>query len=454
MTRSILLKTAVWLLIVGLVCPPAGLLGAAEDEAEDPVLQMVVDLLGDKDPDMRALGLQQVREGLPGEEATKKLIDVLGKVPPEVRPSLIEALGERGDAMARPAILEMLKNEQAAVRTAALVALGGLGTEAEVPMLAEKAATGSETERDAARRGLISLRGEGVNEAIVAAMAAGDAGLKVELIKALALRNATESLPKVLEAAKDVDPAVRSAGLEALRFLAGADNAAAIVDVLKAAKQADQIQKAELALLSVAHRDRLKTAEAAIAGLADAEPASRVSLLRVLARSGGEKALAAVVEQSKAGDEAVANEAVRMLTIWSDPGAAPHLLEIAKNSKNSRHQVLAVRGLVHLASPAEDKPADVKMATEAMNLAKRPAEKLLVLGMLGQTDSPDSLAVAVAALDDAVLVKEAGLSAVMISERMKKGDAKEQVGAALKKVSQKVKDEKIRKRAAEALKSL
>ena len=453
MTRSNSLKTVARLLIVGLVCPAAGLLSAAEDGAEDPLLQMVVELLGDEDRDMRALGLQQVREDLPGEEATKKLVDVLTKISPEVQPSLIEALGERGDATARPAILEMLKSEQAAVRTAALVALGGLGTPAEVPLLAQKAATGTETEKDAARRGLISLRGEGINAAVAAAMADADAALKVELIKALALRNATQSLPKVLEAAKDADPAVRSAGLEALRFLAGADNAAAIVDVLKAAKQADQIQKAELALLSVANRDRQKTAEAAIAGLADAEPASRVSLLRVLARSGGDKALAAVVEQSKADDESVADEAVRMLSVWFDAGAAGHLMGIAKNSKNSRHQVLAVRGLVNLASPAEDKPADVKMATEAINLAKRPAEKLLVIGMLGQTDSADSLAVVAAALDDAALANEAGLAAVMISERIK-GDAKEQVGAALKKVSEKVKDEKIRQRAAAALKSL
>ena len=453
MTRSNLLKTAVWLLTIGLVCPMAGLLRAAEDDAEDPVLQMVVDLLGDEDPDMRALGLQQVREELPGEEATKKLVDVLGKISPTVQPSLIEALGERRDAAARPAILDMLKSKEPAVRTAALVALGGLGTPAEVPMLAEKAASGTETEKDAARRGLISLRGDGVNDAIVAAMAKADAALKVELIKALALRNATQSLPKVLEAAKDADPAVRLAGLEALRFLAGADNAAAIVDVLKAAKQSDQIQKAELALLAVANRDRQKTAEAAISGLADAQPAARVSLLRALARSGGEKALAAVVEQSKSDDESVANEAVRMLSVWTDAGAAGHLLEIAKNSKNSRHQVLAVRGLVKLASPAEGKPADIMMAIEAMKLAKRPAEKLLIIGMLGQTDSAYSLVVVGIALDDPALANEAGLAAVMISERIE-GDGKRQAGAVLKMVSQKIKDEKIRQRAAEALKSL
>ena len=453
MTRNQFFKIAAGLLLVGFASLTAGSLSAAEDEAEDPVLQMVVDLLGNEDRDMRALGFQQVREGLPGEAATKKLVEMLAKVSPEVQAGLVEALGERGDATARPAVLEMLKSADAGVRTSALVALGGLGTPAEVPILAQKAAAGDESEQDAARRGLISLRGDGVNEAIAAAMADADANVKVELIGALALRNATESLPKVLESAKDSDPAVRSAGLEALRFLAGADNAPAIVDVLKTAGEPALVQKAELALLSVANRDREKTAQAAIAGLADATPAARVALLHVLARSGGDKSLAAVVGQLEAEDPSVADEAVRMLAIWTDASAVPHLVELAKNSTNTRHQVLAVRGLVSQASPAADKPADVKLAAQAIGLAKRPAEKLLVIGMLGQADSVDALAVVAAALDDDALAQEAGLAAVMISERIK-GDGKDQVGAALKKVGDKVKDEKTRQRAAKILKSL
>jgi len=451
--RNQLLKTAAGPLLIGIACLTVNYLPAAEEEAEDPVLQMVVDLLGNEDRDMRALGLQQVREGLPGEAATKKLVEMLVKVSPEVQASLVEALGERGDAAARPAVLEMLKSEDAAVRTSALVALGGLGTPAEVPILAQKAAAGDEAEQDAARRGLISLRGDGVNEAIAAVMANAETGVKVELIGALALRNATQSLPQILASAKDSDSAVRSAGLEALRYLAGADDAPAIVDVLKAAEEPALIQKAELALLSVANRDQEKTAQAAIAGLADAKPAARVALLHVLARSGGAKSLAAVVGQLEAEDPSVADEAVRMLAIWTDAGAVPHLVGLAKNSTNTRHQVLAVRGLVNQASPAADELADVKLATEAIGLAKRPAEKVLVIGMLGQADSVDALAVVAAALDDVALAQEACLAVVMISERIE-GDGKDQVSAALKKVSDKVKDEKTRQRAAEVLKSL
>ncbi len=453
MRRNQLSKIAAGLLLVGLACLTANSLPAAEEEAEDPVLQMVVDLLGNEDKDMRALGLQQVREGLPGEAATKKLVGMLEKLSPEVQATLVEALGERGDATARPAILDMIKSEDEAVRTAALAALGGLGTPADVPILAQKAAAGNEAEQDAARRGLISLRGDGVNKAIADAMADADTAAKVQLIGALALRNATDSLPKVLESAKDSDPAVRSAGLEALRFLASADHAPAIVDVLKAADGPELIQKAELALLSVANRDREKTAQAAIAGLADAKPAAKVSLLHILARSGGEKSLAAVVEQLKSEDESVADEAVRMLAIWTDAGAVPHLVDLAKSSKNTRHQILAVRGLVSQASPAADKPANVQLAAEAMHLAKRPADKLLVIGMLGQANSPDALAVVAGALDDAALAQEAALAAVMISERIE-GDGKDQITAAMKKVSDKAKDEKTRQRAADVLKSL
>ena len=55
----VLVSLAAGLLVVGVACLTANLLRAAEEEAEDPVLQMVVDLLGNEDKDMRALGREE-----------------------------------------------------------------------------------------------------------------------------------------------------------------------------------------------------------------------------------------------------------------------------------------------------------------------------------------------------------------------------------------------------------
>ena len=78
--------------------------GLAE-EPDDAVIQMVADLVGDPDRDMRALGYQQIREEMPGEAATKKFAQLLPSLTPKARAGLLEALGDRGDPAALEAVL-------------------------------------------------------------------------------------------------------------------------------------------------------------------------------------------------------------------------------------------------------------------------------------------------------------------------------------------------------------
>jgi hypothetical protein len=183
-----------------------------------------------------------------------------------------------------------------------------------------------------------------------------------------------------------------------------------------------------------------------------ADAASRIALLDALARAGGEKALEAVVGRLEDDDEAVRDEAVRLLAIWRDPAVKPHLLAIAQGD-NERHQVLAIRGLVRLARPQEERPADLGLLSQAMALAKRPQEKRLVLGVLGGVASPESLALAAAALGEAAVADEAGLAAVRIAEQMEDRDA-EELRDSMQKVLRYVANEEVRARAEKVLGSL
>ena len=102
--------------------------GDYREYPNEAALQIVVELIGYADRDMRGLGLQQVREGIPGESATKRFAELLPGLPPDGQAGLLEALGDRGDAAARPGVLQMLDSKEEAVRAAALLALGSLGT--------------------------------------------------------------------------------------------------------------------------------------------------------------------------------------------------------------------------------------------------------------------------------------------------------------------------------------
>ena len=70
--------------------------------ADDDAVDMIVELVSGSDNDMRELALQQIREKVPGKDATMRFVKLLPTLPTDVQVKLIDALGDRGDAAARP----------------------------------------------------------------------------------------------------------------------------------------------------------------------------------------------------------------------------------------------------------------------------------------------------------------------------------------------------------------
>src|SRR5208283_843938 len=128
--------------------------------ANEDLVQSVSDLVSDQDKDVRAVGLEQVRDEVKGPEATRRFAALLPKLAPEAQVGLLGALAERGDAAARPAVLDLLDKSRAEVRGAAIRALGALGDKDDVPRLAKLLGEAGTT-KDAVV-GITRLRGEGV----------------------------------------------------------------------------------------------------------------------------------------------------------------------------------------------------------------------------------------------------------------------------------------------------
>ena len=431
---------------VGLAAFPTGQAHAADDDAVD----MIVELVTGSDNDMRTMAIQQIREKVPGKDATRRFVELLAKLPPDAQVMLIDALGQRGDAVARPAIVKKLSSKSQAIRVAAAGALSGLAGPADIPVLARLAATGSDPEAKAARLSLRKIRGKGTNAAMTEALKGADAKTKIELITALTDRNVKESLPAVVENADDSDPKVRLAVLSAFRAMANEKHTAVIVKRLRSAKDKLERRQAALALLAVCRRGKTKCAEAVIAGFDGADAATRILLMRVLTETGGPKSLNEIVARLTDDDKSVSTQALRALSGWPDRAAVPHLKKLAADVKNLRTHILAMRGLVRLAGPGEDRPTDLAAMGEVMKLATRKEEKVLVLGALGAIPTLQSLAMVESALDTSELAEDAGFVAVLIAEKISGGN-KAQVRAVMQKVERTVKNEKTRARAKKML---
>ncbi|MFW6124530.1 MAG: HEAT repeat domain-containing protein [Pirellulales bacterium] len=427
---------------------PAATCPAQDDEGGQ--IALVTELLGEEDAEMRAVGLQYVRDEIPGEEATRKFAALLPELKPKARAELIEALGDRGDPAALPTVLEMVDSEVANVRTAAVSAVGELGTAEQVPLLAALAASDDEAAAAAAHEALVQLKGDGVDQAVMETMAGADPELRAAMIRVLAGRDAGTALPEVIEAA-GVEPAVvRLAALDALRRLADPDDAEAVVNVLRNAPNKTERRKARLALLTICSRGRQQCAGPIVAAVGQAEPAAQVALLPALARAGGPEARQAVIALTGSDDPVVSRAAVSTLATWPDRQAAERLKELADAKEPTPEQVVALRGLVRMAGPSGDQPADVAMLGQAFELARRTAERRLVIAALGRAGTMEAVERLEPMLDDPPLREAAAAAVVVAAEQLGDEAPGDRLQAVLKRVLEVSQNKMTRSRAKKA----
>ena len=221
-------------------------LPAAETQSDEHI-QRILKLIGDKDRDFRAAGLEQVRSSARGPELTRVFAGELSKLDSEGQIALLDALADRGDVAARPAVLELVSaSHDAAVRAAAIGALGRVGEAEDLPLLIKTATEGGKLERVAARDALTQFSGESVNKSLATALQSARPKAKEALIEILATRRASDQLPLLLAATVDKAAGVRRAAMNALGQIGRPDEIAQMLPgVLKAQKggERDEAEK-------------------------------------------------------------------------------------------------------------------------------------------------------------------------------------------------------------------
>jgi len=417
----------------------------AEMESPDPVLEAVA---------VRLLN------GLPGSDITKVMVAEFPKVPAFGQAHLLTAMAERGDAAARPTLLAAVKSSTPAVRAAALAAIGKLGDEASVKVLAEAAAAGEGLEQSAARRSLYTLRGPGVEREIVAELGSASGKVKLELITAVGERVAVSAADALTREAQGTDPDVRREALRALRNVGGAGQTAGLLDLLLKSSTAAERRDAALTLGTVLRKAQPAPIDAVISAYNSASALqSRLSLLDVMGQVSSVQALPLLRETMKDAKAEIARGAILALTSWNDSTPLMDLLNLAKSVSRSLQaageaidsqsalppgyvspngagrgarggrggpptnnlQVLALRGCLRLlVLESQRTPAESgRLLSEAMAVATQTNEKLSILSLLPSFPSKESLAVAQAAERDPAVANEAKVAVDQVTEALK-----------------------------------
>ena len=417
-------------------------------------LAAIFDALADKDRRVRGAGMAAL-ELLPAADVVQAITARLRTAEPKLKVALLRALTHRADKATFPAFAAAATDADPAVRIAAYNGMAALRDERAAPVLVPALLKAQGHERDAAKAAANCIPGKRMTDALLRALASAKPEGRVELIRCIALRRADPVVPPLLKlAGTDPDAAVRSQAFEALAGLGDEATVPQLVTLLVQARDNADRRAAERAVTAVCKRidDEARRTKPVLAALPGADVPARGSLLRVLGRLGGERALEAVRAALQHASPEIQDTAIRVLAKWDDPKVAADLLALAKGAKALNHRVIALDGYVRAVGMMADRPADelVKMYEAAMAAAHRPEDRKRVLAGMSRVGNLGALEMAQSYLDDPALKAEAEVAVVEIA-RAAGASHKQEAKAALEAILQSTRRKHLRKQAEDAI---
>jgi len=381
--------------------------------------------VGSDNPAIRTAAIRAAK-AMEGTEATRQLAAALTRIPPEGRAALLRHLRERGDAAALPGAVKALGDEREDVRVAAIEAVGALGKKDSAPKLIPFLGKDGD-EAEAAGRALAGMGDEGLNDALMKALANAASGERIGILAVLASRDAPAHEYVFLRHARDEDKRVRHAALKILGTQGNEGVVSGLRDVLAATTDAGEQEVVTRALLGSVRKlpddAHAKIAVNLVAGYDGAAPHVKRATLQVLActAKGYPAGLTTVRAALTDADPGVRTAAVRALADWPGTTSMDDLLEIATTTTDEAHHVLALRGylkavpVLGASEKREDRDEAVRRCKQALAAARRLEEKKQALGTAGGMKHPDALSLAVSFLGDADLNPEAAAAAIKIA---------------------------------------
>jgi len=353
------------------------------------------------------------------------LCELLPRLPVQSRIQAISALSGFRNDMVLVTMIKMLSNPDLEVRLASLHAVQKQGNASTAGILARHAALSRGVEQAAARSALWNLRGEAVNDAILAALSEeNDPALARELVRSVGERRITSGKAHLYGSLQNPDSGIRLEAIRALSPLAEPQDLPFLIDQLLMLE--DRTEQNELAdtLAAAARRINRPYGRAGLVTNKLSETPSqdgRRVLLMVLGKIGDDSSLRFLRQALEDSNPDIQEAASRALIEWPTATARDDVFWLAENSPQPTLQVLAVRAYVRMVGmdPFRRPEAAVESLRAVLPLVKRPEEKMAVLSVLPRFPCPAALELAERFLEDAGVEKEAQAAAALLRRSLR-----------------------------------
>ncbi len=386
---------------------------------ESRAVSIIVDFLKADDSYLRqaALGYMVMEKS---SKLSMAAADVLKSVSTEKKAEIIDLLSKRGDKAVLGRITGYLKSKDRKVQGAALIAVGKLGDAKNVKMLLEQVKEGEAGE--IAIKSLAGMFAPGIDDALIRELKAKD--LRIEAIKVLAERRCEKAGPEMIKLIKkSLDIDIRKEAWKGLTAIASVNEIDKMMSLMLKIKDEKEKEMAAEAIKKSCsrHSDKGKIFSVVSKYYEKADETTRILILETASITGGRKALELIKEVLRSRNNVLYGKAVRALTAWKDVGAAPDLLDLAKNAPKERTRILALKGYIRVIgvnNKKQKKQKKLKMYRIAVSLSKRADEKKAIISGLKNLKEIEALKILEEYLDDTEVRPEAEGAIVNMSKKM------------------------------------
>ena len=357
-------------------------------------LPKLVELLRSDDETRFQLALQAIR--LSEIDASSELQALFNTVSPARQVLLLQSLEELGNKSALPTIVKAAQAGEPNVRIQAIRTLAEVGDLAVVPFLLDVAAKSDEQLADAARSTLAALPFDEIDTAVLGLLTSNNIATLRMAMDMAARRRIAEASPALLQLTKSDDDTTRQAAINALAATVRMEHLSDFISVATKAQSSFGYVAMRKTLAAACVRMPQEGCAARLASALSVAPTTdKRLLLEQLTSVGGGTALETVVAAARSTDEAMQDNATRLLGEWLTADAAPALFDLAKTLPKGKYQIRALRGYVRIARQFDLAPQErIAICSNVLAIAKRPDDKVLVLDVLKRHPTREGLQLA------------------------------------------------------------
>ncbi len=326
----------------------------------------------------------------------KKLTDYS----PAVQINVINTFATSNNQSTLPEIKKLVNSQNNGVKMAVLSAIGRLGNKTDISYLIARIPGSDNQKKLVIKNSLISIHGDGVDEALIAALSSSDETIRKELIAVIGARGITKASGSLLQIVRE-DVQNRQNAIKTLGNLADKAILSKLVKLFDNIESYSHRKSLERAMLEIISRENCAEPATQLfcSRFKRASRNSKLSLLRVLGNLGSPNALKTIIIAVNSPEKEVRLDAIRAMAAWKDTTAMMPLLDVVEKTDDSLARILGLRGIARLVTLTDEMPTKNVAAAvkKILSASKDPNVIKEAKALLGLLEKPINLALNAAA---------------------------------------------------------